>query len=311
MNRYEKATKFLNLEGAGLEIGPSYNPIVRKSSGADIKILDHTDRAGLLKKYYWMPEETINSIEEVDYIWTGGSLVDVIGKEMTFDYIIASHFIEHTTDIIGFLKDCERLLKKDGVFSLIIPDKRYCFDRFKAMTTIGAALDVHLNHPRFHTPGTVLDHLAYSVVRDGGKMAWTEECDEKMTIEHPNIASQMDILKKAIRQDEYIDVHHWIFTPASFSLFIQDLFDIGYNAFYEIGGFETAEFEFYISLSRNGKHVNRLDRFEMLNKIESELCSINVKKKVKEKKCKKARELVKSISRSLRELMIINFLPGR
>lgn len=278
MNRIEKATKFINLNGEGLEIGPSYNPIVRKSSGADIKIIDHTDRDGLIKKYWWMPEDVISSIEEVDYIWKGGSLVDTIGPDIRFDYIIASHFVEHTTDIIGFFKDCESLLKKDGVLSLIIPDKRYCFDRFKPVTTVGAALDVHLHPSKFHTPGTVLDHIVYSVFREGGALAWDEYCDMKMTIEHQNLNSQKDIINKAIKQEEYIDAHRWIFTPASFSLFIQDLSDLGYNGLHEIGKFEPAKYEIFASLSKTEKPLKRYDRLEMLKKIENELHSVDNKK---------------------------------
>ena len=39
--------------------------------------------------------------------------------------------IEHTPDLIAFLADCDAVLKDTGVLSLVIPDKRYSFDRFR------------------------------------------------------------------------------------------------------------------------------------------------------------------------------------
>jgi len=301
VNRFEKATKFINLNGEGLEIGPSYNPIVRKTSGANIKILDHTDRDGLIKKYWWMPEDIRNSIEKVDFIWEGGTLLDTIGNAR-FDYIIASHFIEHSIDIIGFLKDCEHLLKQGGVLSLIIPDKRYCFDRFKPLTTVGAALDVHLNQTKYHTPGAVLDHKIYSVFGQEDELAWDKFSDIKMKIEYQDLVSQKNIIKKALQQEEYIDIHHWIFTPSSFSLFIQDLSDLGYTTLLEIGSFKTTGFDFYISLSKTDLVKGRLDRMEMLKKIENELCSINSLKTNVLIKLKKQQIIINSIKNKIKRI---------
>ena len=35
----------------GVEIGPSFSPIVTKASGADVTVVDHTDADGLREKY--------------------------------------------------------------------------------------------------------------------------------------------------------------------------------------------------------------------------------------------------------------------
>ena len=41
----------LNLEGLGLEIGPSYAPLVPKRDGHRVETLDHLDKAALVEKY--------------------------------------------------------------------------------------------------------------------------------------------------------------------------------------------------------------------------------------------------------------------
>lgn len=277
MNRQEKALKYINIKGTGLEIGPSYNPILRKASGADITIVDHTDQKGLIEKYNWMGSEIVNQIEEVDYVWNGGTLTDLIGKKNSFDFIIASHLIEHTTDLIGFLQDCERLLKPDGILSLIIPDKRFCFDRFKPYTTAGTALDAHLNIKKFHSPGSVLEHLSNSVFMDGDILVWNNFFSDKAIIRYQDIGILNAQVIDAKNQNSYIDIHRWIFTPASFSLIIQDLKDLDYHSLVEIGGFETDMAEFFVSLKKSPKPNVRKDRLTLLLKIEAEMVDVAIK----------------------------------
>jgi hypothetical protein len=260
MSRVDKALTYINLKGKGLEIGPSYNPMVPKSSGANIKTVDHMNREGLIKKYSQLPKNMVNAIEEVDYIWSGGTFTELIGEEHIFDYIIASHLIEHTTDLIAFLLDCERLLKPDGVLSLVVPDKRFCFDRFKPLSSVGAAVDVHLNPKSVHSAGTLLDSMIYGVTR-GNALAWDSNNTEQIAMQQSSISLSMAQVNDILKENEYFDSHKWISTSKSFSLLIQDLRELGFHHFYEIGSFPTAGFEFFISLSKssnNAKHYNRL-----------------------------------------------------
>jgi len=278
MNRIEKAIKYINIDGVGLELGPSYNPILKKSSGVNIKTVDHTTKEELIKKYSCMPKEKIDSIEDVDYIWTGGTLTELIGKENYFDYIIASHFIEHSPDMISFLQDCEKLLKPGGVLSLVVPDKRYCFDRFKPLSSIGAVVDAHLDPLKFHSPGSVLDHLCCSVFMEGDVLLWNDFIMDKAIIKYQDLSELKLMVELANKQTGYIDVHHWIFTPSSFSLIIQDLADLGFHSLTEVGSFYTEECEFFISLCKSDKHVSRKDRLEILKRIEAELFYVYTEK---------------------------------
>lgn len=271
MNRIEKTLATVNLEGFGLEIGPSYNPIIPKSTNARIKTVDHLDRQGLLDKYRHLPTESLNAIEEVDYVWSKGSLLELIGYETKFDFIVASHFIEHTTDFLGFLQDCECLLKENGVLTLVVPDKRFCFDRLKSLTTIGSVISSHQTPRHYHSAGSILDHLAYSVSMNGDQLGWDATVRGQLQLQHPQIGYVRNLLDEGIFELSYIDIHRWIFTPTSFSLLVQDLHELGYIALVENNGFETTNFEFFISLSTDSTKFKYKDRLEMLLKIENEI----------------------------------------
>ena len=134
MSRVDILTSMLDLSGVGLEVGPSHNPLVSKASGARIETVDHTDQAGLVKKYANDPNVDVTKIEPVDYVSDGRPISEVIKKSKFYDYIIASHVIEHTTNPLGFFRDCYLLLKDSGVLVLAVTDRRYCFDCFRTRT---------------------------------------------------------------------------------------------------------------------------------------------------------------------------------
>jgi len=132
-------------QALGLEIGPSHRPIAPKRSGFNVRILDHLDASGLRAKYADHGVDT-SAIEEVDYIWRGEPLEQLVGG-VRFQWIVASHVIEHVPDLIGFLNSCERILAHGGLLSLAVPDKRYCFDCQRENSSLARVIDAGLMRP--------------------------------------------------------------------------------------------------------------------------------------------------------------------
>ena len=94
-----------------------------------------------LRDKYKNANVAIDRIEEVDYIWRGERLDELVQSRHCYDWVIASHVIEHVPDIVSFLIGSEQVLKPGGVLSLVIPDKRLCFDHFRPLSTTGEMLD--------------------------------------------------------------------------------------------------------------------------------------------------------------------------
>ncbi|HJP99966.1 MAG TPA: class I SAM-dependent methyltransferase [Jatrophihabitans sp.] len=272
MDRVEKALHALDLSGRGLEIGPSYNPLVSKASGHRIETVDHADQAELIAKYRGMnlDQEQLARIEPVDHLWTGGSLLDVISDHGGYDYIIASHFIEHTVDLIRFLKDCQVLLRDGGLLSLVVPDKRFCFDRFQPLSTVGDVLDAANAGYTFHSPGPLVDHQAYACT-SGGALIWSADYHAPLQLQFDNLAGAAEALENGLAQKEYFDTHRWKFTPASFDLLIADLADLGQHDFGVLADFPTEGFEFFVTLVKGGARHEPRNRIAALQHIEAEL----------------------------------------
>lgn len=269
MNRETFVFSALKKEGKGLEIGPSHNPIAPKKRGFNVEILDHLSKNELISKYR---EHNVNlsNIEDVDYIWKGESYSKLIGKKNHYDWAIASHLIEHTPDLISFLNDCSEILNDSGVLSLVIPDKRYCFDHFRPHTGISKIIDSHYNKNKIHTPGTAAEYFLNVVSKNGGT-AWDLNTKGEYAFVH-NATNAQDSMKQILNDNAYLDLHSWCFTPNSFRLIIHDLNLLGFINLKEVIWHPTNGCEFYISLSRNGEGIGvNSDRLTLLKLIEAEL----------------------------------------
>ena len=136
----------------GLELGPLASPVVRREMG-DIRYIDHVDVAGLRARYETHDGFDIDAIVPIDYVSRTGSIRVAVGEQVVFDYVIASHIIEHVPDLIRWLGDIRSVLRGDGVLSLAIPDHRRCFDSLRAPTVTADVIHAHLTGATVPSPG--------------------------------------------------------------------------------------------------------------------------------------------------------------
>ena len=269
MERHEKILSHIPQSGKGLEIGPSYAPITPRSKGWDCDVLDHLDSEGLRQKYG--PGVPIEKIEPVDFIWSGETYSELVG-DRKYDYIIASHVIEHVPNLIGFLEDCRKILKPSGVLSLAIPDMRFCFDCLRSVSDVGHVVDAHLSNHSQSSPGRVLDYFSKAVLWKGTYL-WSDE-----TLTDLDFMNPLDLgafaFSMALKENRSYDVHNWTFTPASFKYILQTLNEIGFVDLYEICSHPTEHGEFFITLG-NSDHGIRYDRKELLLEMRKEISSVS------------------------------------
>jgi hypothetical protein len=267
LGRIDLLRRHVSKVDLGLEIGASHSPTASKREGYLVKVLDHLDQRGLIEKYRDDPSVDTSRIEAVDYVWNGEPFGELIGPEERFAWIIASHVVEHVPDLVGFLNACESIMASDGVLTLAIPDKRFCFDRFRASSSLGMVVDAHLRGLTKPTPGTVLD-FSLNYARLGGRDAWNAGSTGKFQFPF-GLQESIERMSES-KRGAYIDVHHWCFTPTAFRLLIDDLHRIGMIQLREVEFAATDGFEFFIWLSRTGKGSG-LDRTALLNRIDLEI----------------------------------------
>jgi SAM-dependent methyltransferase len=233
--------------GLCLEIGPSYNPILPKRDGFRVETIDHGDATELRAKYSKHTGVDVSRIEDVDHVWRGEPLSELVGCGR-FDAVVASHVIEHTPDLLGFVKECEKTLAPGGRLVLAVPDRRRCFDFFRPASTTGAVLQAHHERRTRHTPGSAFDFLA-NFCTFAGRQGTGTAAAESFALSNP-VTSAGRGCWAFTEAGDYRDCHAWVFTPSSFRLIASDLASIGATELKEESFWETPIFEFVTILSR-------------------------------------------------------------
>ena len=257
MTREDTIRSLFSKQERGLEIGPSYNPIAARRLGYNVEVLDHASADELRAKYAGEANVDAKLIEDVNYVWSSSSLSETIGKVAAYDYIVASHVIEHTPDMLGFLNECSKLLAPDGRLVLAVPDMRRCFDACRPISSLGHILQAAHEKRTRHTAATAFDHIAYMAMLEG-RAGWSK--DQRGTVTLVNdLAFARSVWERSLHDTAYFDFHAWVFTPSSFRLILSDLHELGATDLRESDFQLTDEIEFLCVLRKNspGKAPSR------------------------------------------------------
>jgi SAM-dependent methyltransferase len=218
VNRRAKILAGLRLDAlTGAEIGALTRPLVRRSDGPVIYV-DHTDTESLRMKYANDPLVDPKAFVKVGGIWGDNTLLEALGTKV--DYIVASHVIEHVPDLVTWIGELVSALKQGGEIRLAVPDKRFTFDFRRRDTVMADVLPAYEARARRPMPQQVEDFILHvtpvlSVTRWIGK---GDDAPRQFTPEQARA-----IAHAAAVNEDYNDVHCWVFTPASFARLMGNL----------------------------------------------------------------------------------------
>jgi predicted SAM-dependent methyltransferase len=129
------------LRGTGIEIGALHNPL-KVPRAVNVRYVDRMTVAELRKQY---PELASKELVEADIIDDGEKLSTI--EDGTQNFVIANHFLEHCEDPIHALSNLVRVLRKDGILYMCVPDKRYTFDIDRPVTPFDHIVKDHAEGP--------------------------------------------------------------------------------------------------------------------------------------------------------------------
>jgi SAM-dependent methyltransferase len=130
-----------HLRGDGLEVGALHAPL-KLPAGARARYVDRMSVPDLRRHY---PELANKDLVDVDVIDDGETLASQ--PDASADFIVANHFIEHTEDPLGTLRNHLRVLRAGGVLYMAVPDRRRTFDVDRAPTPLEHVIEDHRSGP--------------------------------------------------------------------------------------------------------------------------------------------------------------------
>jgi len=131
------------LQGNGIEVGALNHPLEVPVS-THVKYVDRMSVPDLRKHYPELADVNLVPVDIID----NGEVLGTVDDESQ-DFLIANHFIEHCQNPIQTIENLLRVIKKDGILYLAVPEKRICFDRDRPVTSIEHLLQDYQQGPEW------------------------------------------------------------------------------------------------------------------------------------------------------------------
>lgn len=128
--------------GHGLEIGALHRPMW-VPDGVRMSYADSCTAEDLAR--LWSPEVDGHQVAPVDFVTDATTLHGV--EDERFDFVIASHVVEHLEDPVRCLRNLARVTRPGGCVFLALPDRRATFDAPRPPTPIAHVLRDYLGDP--------------------------------------------------------------------------------------------------------------------------------------------------------------------
>lgn len=238
--------------GQGLEIGPLYAPMARRQD-ADVRYVDIFTREELLAAHAHQPQDVLERIPETDVLLRRDgrvvSIPEAAAGHGPFDWVIASHVIEHTPDLVGWLEQIAEVTTDGGALVLAVPDRRYCFDLHRPPTTVGQLLEAHERGDAVPSVRAVYDFVR-SQVTVSPEDAWAGRVPDYSA--RPNALERVQELVAQARTGAYCDSHVWLFTPDSLVEQLAELRALGLSSWRveQVQPTRKGQLEFFAVLRR-------------------------------------------------------------
>jgi len=208
-----------------LEIGPLFKPNISKDKYKNAFYADIRSTEEIKYFYKDNPDVPNDRILNIDYI-IKNSYSESFENIEKFDYIVATHVIEHIPQLISFFTDIATILNPKGKLCLSIPDKRFCLDHFRFPTSFSECYDLYTSDMKI-SKMRVLDNLI-STSSNNDPVFWWQLPDSFKYFHDDNDRQTIAIEKyhEALKND-YIDmdIHFSVFTPESFLIFLFHMID--------------------------------------------------------------------------------------
>ena len=185
-------------KGVGLEIGAVNCPF---DVDADVRYLDQVGRLESLRRHDSDP----NVIDVIAPDYVSCSLDYRFIDDGHFDFVIASHVLEHMINPGKAIAEFSRITAAGGTIYLVVPNKDLTFDKSRPLTPVAKLI-------AYYMAGTekiaLADYLEFQFsARDMNKVT---------------LSDAERILKDSIADEEaQMDFHVQTFTPESFWNFVE------------------------------------------------------------------------------------------
>jgi len=217
--------ELINLRG--LEIGPLDKPLLPKSA-YDVRYLDVFPVEKLVERCRANPNRDENQVVPLDYVLGKHSISEIVTQK--FNYVVASHVIEHLPNLFGWLRDLAKILETNGELFLVVPDHHFTFDMKRPLSSLGELIENDRNQIQKPSFRSVFDQRFYHRQATSHQIWQAKQKEQKLELAASfNPRSAYDFAQRT--DSEYIDVHCNVFESESFVELINASWELNLQPF--------------------------------------------------------------------------------
>jgi hypothetical protein len=267
-DRFLYAQRDITTEHMCLEIAPLFVPLLKQ--GENVINIDVETREAILEKYssmedswpkkHW-PDDWESHLCNIHYVWKGEPYPELIKER--FMWVVGSHVIEHTPDVISWLNDLYDMLHVNGEIRMIVPDMRFNWDRMRSPTELCDLIGNYIHKKKKPTFDLYFEQvlLAPKSAHLSSRELWNLPPFEHK-IGRENVLCTIEEIKEAFGYTErahdrsekgsYEDAHVNKWTPSIFASQMNTLYDMGLVKLKLVNVVPTAvnDAEFYVTMKK-------------------------------------------------------------
>jgi hypothetical protein len=199
-----------------LEVAPFFDPVLAKSD-YNVYYTDYVDTDALRGKADQNPTGRNAVVPPIDFVWVPGRpLRACVPPGLTFDFVVASHVMEHVPNPVGWLNDLLSVTRVGGQVGVFLPDRRNPLDVFRNQTSFADVVAWWAGQPAIPTLEQITDFLGSgSRPPSDEPQRWVRS--RAMNLERRNTDQNVINFAELIaREPRYLDVHCSVWESASF-----------------------------------------------------------------------------------------------
>lgn len=209
----KEVARFFSSDKNCIEIGALACPCLPRAK--NVQFVDFLTREELVNLHHDKGSNFIKNIVDVDIVWDGSDDLSTFKGHGLIDLVCGAHLFEHIQNPVGWIESLQSIGSDSQIISLIIPNKNFCFDKYRPLTSYGELISAYLLKTYSPSLKSVIDQRFYAV-RAQDKNSWEDNFEPDIFKKVFDNYTDYKHMVERCHSGHYVDSHCTVWTPDYF-----------------------------------------------------------------------------------------------
>jgi SAM-dependent methyltransferase len=209
-------------DAAIVEIGAGSNPLFATNQYPNYHNIDYYSDNEIIEHFRDDYKDDVSQMNfaKVDFVCRDGRYSEVITSRNSYDLVCSSHNVEHQHCLIRFFRECEAMIKPQGLVVLLVPHKQYTFDALRNPSMTIDAIEAYHEGGHGARPRNLYEALSRSIIQNPSRLI---RQTDPVVLDTPLRTAYAEYVKAREGKRAFQDFHNWVFTQDTLRLMLLEL----------------------------------------------------------------------------------------